>query len=650
MLSFEAVALLGCFAMSRNFLGIAITTSTIPRGYPGCTASGALSPLTPRRTPRLDAHTDAARRSGAFANFENVSLRSPRPPSSPLFPPTQAELHEPIKQHRKRPSSIDTSSTGSSTSNSPTENTSFLPISPALITPSLIQDVANSRDPCKLGVFSAINIILGKTIGVGIYSVPSSIYSNVGSVGLSLVVWILGALISSCGLAVYLELGTALPRSGGEKVYLERIFRRPRLLATCIFMSYVVLLGFSTPNCIVLGEYFLYALGFQANTWNVRSIAVTSVTVACFIHARYPRLGLRLINFLGVIKMGIIAIIILGGFASVATGVQGEASSSSTIFSQNFTRIFDGSTTQPYALATAMLKVLYCFRGFNAANSILSEVKNPVRTLSVAAPVALSLVSGAYLLVNVAYFCAVEKESFAASGVVVAGHFFRNVFGTMIGERILPFFIILSAFGSISATSFAQARVNQELAKDRLLPFSDFWASCRPWGSPSSALFLHWVVSVAAIVIPPSGQIYSFLVEIGSYPVSVISVLISGGLLYLHFTPAENWQSPKPAKTLPIVLFLVSNLALLILPWVRPIGGQGGEGRFPYYAYPATGLGVMAFGGIYWLWWSRIHKWWHNAETLIIRNSLVEVDMDLVDWKHDVVSSIEGRKAISARV
>src|ERR1700710_2129991 len=109
-------------------------------------------------------------------------------------------------------------------------------------------------------------------IGVGIFSIPSSIYSSVGSVGMCLLLWCIGAIISFCGLKVYIDLGSALPYSGGEKVYLERIFRRPRMLSTCMFMAFAITLGFSTPNCIVLGEYVLYALGYEPDRWGTRII------------------------------------------------------------------------------------------------------------------------------------------------------------------------------------------------------------------------------------------------------------------------------------------------------------------------------------------------------------------------------------------
>ena len=618
--------------MTRNFLGIAITTSSIPHGYPGCSYTN--SPVTPRRTSRTTPRSATFTGLTPYRDDEPYTIRSPRRlPSSPKAwpPPSRPTRGAP------RPSPSEIASVNSSRENTPRESTTFLPQSPAVTTPFLLHD-ARLEEPAKLGTFSAINIILGKTIGVGIFSVPSSIFSNVGSVGMALVIWMLGAAISFCGLAVYLDLGTALPKSGGEKVYLERIFRRPKFLASCVLMSYVVLLGFSTPNCIVLGEYLMYALGQEANRWNVRSVAVLAITIACVVHARSPALGLRLINVLGVIKMGIIAAIIMSGLASIPLGI-GQTSSEAAFYKRNLSSLFSGTTTQPYAIAAALLKALYCFRGYNTANQVLSEVRRPVQTLSIAAPTALSIVSAAYILVNIAYFCAVEKSDFASSGLVVAGHFFTNVFGDVVGSRILPLLIILSAFGSIAATSFAQARVNQEFAKEGLLPFSSFWASSSPYRTPAAALFLHWFVSVAVIVIPPPGRIYTFLVELGGYPVSVISVFVAGGLLYLQSKPSERWRSPKPANKIVVSLFLVSNITLLILPWIRPEGGRGAEGRFPYYAYPAAGLAVLLGGLVYWIWLANVKRWWEKFEAKIIGSSLAGEQVALSDWKKEVTTS-----------
>jgi amino acid transporter len=396
-----------------------------------------------------------------------------------------------------------------------------------------------------------------------------------------------------------------------------------------MFMAYVVLLGFSTPNAIVLGEYALYAVDITPNRWNVRVIAVATVSGLCYIHAKHPKLGLRLINILGMAKLLIIVVVVLSGIVGGLLGVGrdrellmrrrldvplSDVTPRSTA-QRNFTDVWAGSSTQPYGYATALLKVIYCFRGYSTANQVLSDVKNPVRTLKIAAPIALIIVSVAYLAINIAFFLVVDKDDFKSAGVVVAGVFFRNLFGTGAGSHILPIFIIISAAGNIAATSFAQARVNEELAKDGLLPFARFWRTppgtgvehnCdtkRPVPPPSKGLLLHWLISTLVIVLPPPGRMYNFLVDIGGYPVSVISVAVSVGLLYLRASPREHYTSPFRASTLAVDVFAASNCLLLILPWIPPRGGRSIDEGFAWYAYPATALGVLGCGAGWWAWW-----------------------------------------------
>ena len=60
--------------------------------------------------------------------------------------------------------------------------------------------------------------------------------------------------------------------------------------------------------------------------------------------------------------------------------------------------------------------------------------------------------------------------------------------------------IALSAFGNVVAVTYANARVKQEIAKQRILPFSKFWAMNSRYGTPVGALILHWIFTVLVIV------------------------------------------------------------------------------------------------------------------------------------------------------
>lgn len=101
---------------------------------------------------------------------------------------------------------------------------------------------------CHLGVFSCTLLIVGRTLGTGIFSTPSSILGSVGSVKASLILWALDACISFCGLFVWLEYGTMVPRSGGEKVYLEAVYKLPRYLVTTMFAMNAFFFSLSPPS------------------------------------------------------------------------------------------------------------------------------------------------------------------------------------------------------------------------------------------------------------------------------------------------------------------------------------------------------------------------------------------------------------------
>lgn len=141
-----------------------------------------------------------------------------------------------------------------------------------------------------------------------------------------------------------------------------------------------------------------------------------------------------------------------------------------------------------YGYATALLWVVYSYKGWENANYVAGELKTPQRTLAIAAPLAVGGVTVLYVLANVAYFAAIAKSDLAKSEAIVAGLFFRNVFGTSAGVRSLPVFVALSNMGNVLAVSFAHARLSQGLAREGLLPFSRFWASSRPMNAPAASV------------------------------------------------------------------------------------------------------------------------------------------------------------------
>ncbi|KAK9460896.1 amino acid permease-domain-containing protein [Lipomyces oligophaga] len=458
----------------------------------------------------------------------------------------------------------------------------------------------------KLGVTSAIFLILNKMIGTGIFSTPSGVFLAVGSVGWSIMIWVIGGILSLTGLSVFLEFGLAIPKNGGEKNYLERVYRKPKYLITCIFLGQMILLGFSAGNSLAFGRYLLFAAGVDFPSERAsRIVAVLCITGVVLIHGLHPSAGTALFNGLGIFKVFLLIVVVIVGVFAVFGWLPIEDPG-------NFEDMFSnaGFGGGAYNYATGLLRVVYSYRGWENANYVLSELENPRRTLAVAAPLAIGGVTILYVLANVAYFAVIPKVEIAHSGVIVAGLFFRRVFGDSAGARLLPFFVALSNLGNVLVVSFAHARVNCEFGKEGILPYSKFFATVNWVGAPVAGLFLHWIVTCLVLTVPPAGEAYEFIIDLNTYPSAWINALVAGGLVYLQYSKKEQWSSPFRSY-LPITLaYLFSNFFLMYLPLVKPPGTNS----HPGITIAIFGMGCLAMGAVYWVVWSKIMPWLGNYE------------------------------------
>lgn len=445
-------------------------------------------------------------------------------------------------------------------------------------------------------------LIVNRVIGTGIFATPGTILSLSGSVGLSLFIWVAGMLIALAGTAVYMEFGTAIPKNGGEKNYLEYVYRKPKFLTTGLYTGYVLLLGWASGNSVVFGTYILHAAQVEVNRFNQRGVGVACITAAFLIHATSVKWGIRLQNLLGSIKLVIIMIIVVAGWVALAGHVKLPEDEKP----HNFTNAFEGTTGSAYGVVMALYNVIWSYIGYSNANYALSETKNPVRTLKIAAPLAIGVISVLYMFVNIAYFAAVPKDEILAARQLVAAAMFKNVFGGP-AERVLSVFVALSAFGNVLSVIFSQGRLVQELGREGILPFSRFWASNRPFNAPTAGLFEHWAISLIIMLAPPPGDAYDFIMNLISYPLAVINTFVSGGLVYLYLNrKAWNWNPPISA-TLPVVIFFfLSNVYLVVAPFVPPTDGQSVYKDLPYWLHCVVGIAIIVAGGLYWLVWAVI--------------------------------------------
>lgn len=130
--------------------------------------------------------------------------------------------------------------------------------------------------------------------------------------------------------------------------------------------------GFSSGNSLAFGRYVLFAAGStEPDGWTARYIAIACVTFSCLIHSLLPKWGMRLFDVLGVFKVVILIVIAFAGFAALAGHVKVDPKP------DNFTNAFqwDGIGGGVYNYATALLRIVYSYKGWENANYVRARTR-----------------------------------------------------------------------------------------------------------------------------------------------------------------------------------------------------------------------------------------------------------------------------------
>ncbi|KAF7591319.1 hypothetical protein BBP40_001695 [Aspergillus hancockii] len=503
----------------------------------------------------------------------------------------------------------------------------------------------------SVGSITVVFLNLSKMIGTGVFSTPSSVLRGAGSVGLSLFYWTIGFLMASSTLSVYLEFASYFPsRSGSEVVYLEQAYPRPKYLFPTVFAMQTVLFSFSSSNAVVLAQYLFKLAEAESTAWKLKGVAVASYTVAVLFLAFDTKWSLRLANAIGFIKLvtlifiGISGLVVLGGHTSVEDPTL------------NFRDAFAGSSSATvYGATNAFVKVMFSYQGYENAFNVVNEVKDPIKILRWSAPASLLITGVLYILANIAYFSAASKEEILHSEVVAASIFFQKVFGTNGASRALNFLICLSAFGNLLAVLIGQSRMLRECGRQGVLPFTRFWTSTKPFGTPLGPYFVKWALTMLMILAPPAGDAFNFVVDLSIYPLALFALLLAIGLVVTRVrrTRLKFPASEYRAWDVAVIFSILSNLYMIVAPWYPPsTGATGGDVSFWYATYIVVGLGVIAFCIAYYYFWIKVLPRWGGYELrqTILQSEGGETAHQLVKVPNDRLASWDAEHDAAGRV
>jgi amino acid transporter len=104
----------------------------------------------------------------------------------------------------------------------------------------------------------------------------------------------------------------------------------------------------------------------------------------------------------------------------------------------------------------------------------------------------------------------VPKDELQNSDLTTAALFFNKVFGDSGAVRGLNFLIALASFGNMIAVIIGLSRRIREAGRQGVLPFTRFWVSTQPFGTPLGPYLVIWALTALLILAVPAGDAFTF--------------------------------------------------------------------------------------------------------------------------------------------
>jgi APA family basic amino acid/polyamine antiporter len=398
-----------------------------------------------------------------------------------------------------------------------------------------------------LGLGFGLSVIIGNTIGAGIFRAPGTIAEHLPNVWLFLAVWIVGGIYALLGSISYAELGAMLPREGGQYAFAR----------------------------YALGEYAGFIVGWSDWLSTCGSTAAVALVVASFTGALFPNLGgptAILATACGIsIIFGLLQWrgIILGSAAQNITSLI-KTLAFLALIAAAFVLGGGGSFSAPQtsissipvlglftAIVLSLQVAIYTYDGWYGVIYFSEEVTNPGKDVPRSMIGGVLSIIAIYLLMNVALLYVLPIDQLAGKEFA-AGEAARILFGHY-GDPIFRWLTIASMLSAINACHLMATRVLFAMGRDKL--FAKAAANVNKGGTPALALFLSVIGSLVFIIFAKTFDKVITVVAfffVANYTLSFISVFV------LRRREPEK-QRPYRAWGYPVTtgLALLGSLAFL---------------------------------------------------------------------------------------
>jgi APA family basic amino acid/polyamine antiporter len=403
----------------------------------------------------------------------------------------------------------------------------------------------------EIGLWSAIAIVIGTTIGSGIFRSPAGIADRLpGPLPLA-IIWVAGGVFALCGALSFAELASAYPRTGGVFVYIKEGWGK--LPAFLFGWAELTVIRAAAVGAIstTFAEYFLRVLGVDPTEY-ARYVAAAAIVVMGTVNILGVRWGSAVINLTTIAKYGGLIFIIVVAFALGLPQTGGH-----------YTPALPPGSISMAPFGLALVSVLWAYDGYADLSYAGGEVKDPERNLPKALIFGTLAIITIYLLANLAYLAVIPVEEMRTSKLVAA-----DVAERLMGNAGVVFIgvtVMLSTWGTLTGSLFTSPRIFFAMADDGL--FFKSVAKVHPrFHTPHIAITINIVLGVAFVLMRNFEQLADAFVTaiVPFYAIGVAALFRVRGRA--GYTPAFR----TPLYPFVPLLFVFSAIYLLVNALIDP--------------------------------------------------------------------------------
>src|SRR3982750_937352 len=403
--------------------------------------------------------------------------------------------------------------------------------------------------PRRLGFWRAVAVLVGSTIGSGIFRSPAGIADKLPGPLPLLAIWVTGGIFALCGALTLAEVAGAFPRTGGVYVFIRESWGR--LPAFLFGWSELVIIRAAALGAIstTFSEYLLRVLGHDPRALPYSSYVHYIAAAAILITATFNYVGLKwgslVQNLTTLGKTGALLLIVIFALAIGLPRTGGYYTPAVPAGSFEFGRF-----------GLALVSVLWVYDGWADVSFVGGEVKDPERNLPRVLIYGTLIIIALYALANLAYLAVLPVEQIRQSRLVAA-----DVADKLMGAAGVVFVsvaVMISAFGTLNGSVMTGSRILFTMAADGLL-FRPVATVDRRFQTPSVAIWLSATLGVIFVLAGTFERLADTFVTaiVPFYALAVGSVFI--------LRRRSDYHPPFRVPGYPVVpaIFIIATVLLL---------------------------------------------------------------------------------------